>query len=368
MRVCHLTSAHGRYDVRIFEKECTSLAAEGYEVFLIVNDNLEDEVKHHVNIKSTGFVPSNRKERMFLSLKFILQKAKEIQADIYHLHDPELLRIVKKLKNQENKIIFDIHEDTELQIMDKEWIPYLFRRGISMAYRLYSKAILRKCNGIITVTPAIVNKMKRYHEKVELVTNYPILAPMAEREKKRDEPYILFAGGVSAQWCHERVIEAISGIENLRYKIAGLADQEYLGKLKQLKSWNQVDYLGKLPHKEIEELYVNAVAGMAVNECSQIKGEGTLGNTKLFEIMAASIPVICTNYRLWEEIVVKHQCGICVDSHNSKEIAEAITTVLKDRDASDRMGRNGREAVEHTYNWENESKKLLNFYGRILEV
>ncbi len=42
-KVCHLTSAHQRYDVRIFQKECLSLAKHGYDVTLIVNDDLEDE-------------------------------------------------------------------------------------------------------------------------------------------------------------------------------------------------------------------------------------------------------------------------------------------------------------------------------------
>lgn len=44
VKICHITTVHpNRYDVRIFEKECVTLAKNGYEVTLIVNDKLQDE-------------------------------------------------------------------------------------------------------------------------------------------------------------------------------------------------------------------------------------------------------------------------------------------------------------------------------------
>lgn len=74
MKICHVTSAHTRYDIRIFEKECTSLAQNGYEVYLIVNDDMPDEVKNGVHIISTGYVPQNRKDRMINSMKCIWER------------------------------------------------------------------------------------------------------------------------------------------------------------------------------------------------------------------------------------------------------------------------------------------------------
>ena len=37
---------------------------------------------------------------MIRTVNIVLDEAIKVQADIYHLHDPELLRIVKKLKHQ----------------------------------------------------------------------------------------------------------------------------------------------------------------------------------------------------------------------------------------------------------------------------
>ena len=53
MKICHVTSSHPRYDGRIFEKECTSLANK-YDVTLLCSDNMKDETKNNVYIKSIG--------------------------------------------------------------------------------------------------------------------------------------------------------------------------------------------------------------------------------------------------------------------------------------------------------------------------
>ena len=367
IKVCHVTSAHTRYDVRIFEKECTSLSKNGYDVYLVVNDDKEDEIKNGVHIVSTRFLPRNRKERIIDSMSHIVAKAKSIDAEIYHFHDPELMRVFSKLKNDKCKMIFDAHEDTQKQIMDKEWIPLLLRKIVSSTFGAYQKGKMKKYDALITVTPQIAEKLKKYNNNVHIVTNYPILSQnKGFKESVQDERYVFFAGGISEQWCHETIINALENKNGLRYKLAGSADDKYLEKLKQCKGWGNVDFLGKIKHSEVEDIYRGAIAGMAVNECTQIKGEGTLGNTKLFEIMAASVPVICTDYRLWKEIIENNECGICVESHNSNQIADAINYLANNPDTARTMGENGRKAVEEKYNWDTQSKILLELYNSLL--
>jgi len=53
-KVTHLTSVHRRYDPRIFIRICSSLAANGYSVWLVVADGLGDEVKNGVSIVDVG--------------------------------------------------------------------------------------------------------------------------------------------------------------------------------------------------------------------------------------------------------------------------------------------------------------------------
>ena len=125
MNICHVTSAHDRYDDRIFLKECKSLREAGLKVNLIVHDELENEKKEGVDIYSTGKKYCSRWKRIFEGNKSILNTAMSISADIYHLHDPELLLIAKRLKKEGKKVVFDSHENYSLQIKEKEYIPVL---------------------------------------------------------------------------------------------------------------------------------------------------------------------------------------------------------------------------------------------------
>ena len=113
MKVCHVTSAHNRYDGRIFLKQCTSLAKK-YDVTLLCCDTLENEIKNNVKIVSINRKFNNVFERIFLSKKNLRNKCVEIDADIYEFHDSELLSLAKYMKKKGNKVIFDSHEDLSL--------------------------------------------------------------------------------------------------------------------------------------------------------------------------------------------------------------------------------------------------------------
>lgn len=165
---------------------------------------------------------------------------------------------------------------------------------------------------------------------------------------------------------HDVIINAIADIDDIRYILAGPGSKDYLNQLRSLEGWNKAEYLGIIPHEQVCRWYKHALAGMAINYCSQLVGKGTLGNTKLFEIMECGKPVICTDYSLWKDIVEANECGICLNPNDAKAIRKAIL-YLKDHPCEGmRMGKNGRKAVEEKYNWLIEEEKLLCFYGELL--
>ena len=89
LKVCHLTSVHPRNDVRIFHKECKSLAASGFHTILVVADGLGDQLLDGVSVKDVG-KPSGRISRIFFSTWKVLKMGMKSKADVYHFHDPEL--------------------------------------------------------------------------------------------------------------------------------------------------------------------------------------------------------------------------------------------------------------------------------------
>lgn len=59
---------------------------------------------------TTGHTYSNRFKRMIQGVKSVYSVAININADIYQLHDPELLTVALKLKKHGKKVVFDSHE------------------------------------------------------------------------------------------------------------------------------------------------------------------------------------------------------------------------------------------------------------------
>lgn len=368
-KICHMTSVHGRYDVRIFYKECISLAKTGYDVYLVVADGKGDEEKEGIKIRDVGKL-NGRIKRMINSTKKIYKKALSLDCDIYHFHDPELLPSGVKLKKQGYTVIYDAHEDVTLDISQKRWLPKFLRYILSKCYAFYERKVVKKLDAVITVTPHIVDMLSKYSSQVHQITNYPIIEEQKDVDiietKKRE---ICFAGGITENWHHEIVLDVISEIDNIVYRLAGSSSEAYLRKLRQMDGWSKVCYYGVIPHAEVQaKVYSEASVGMALYFSSPypVGSKGTLGNTKLFEYMLNKIPVVCTDFVLWREIVENNDCGICVNTENSKEVKEAVEYLLNNPDAAIKMGENGYKAVLKNYNWSTQEAILLNLYSNLL--
>ncbi len=106
MKICHVTSAHPQEDVRIFHKECVSLASQGYETYQVSSG--KTYVKSGVYLIGVEHREFGRLERMTKFTKNIYYKALELDADVYHIHDPELLPYALKLKKRGKKLFLTV--------------------------------------------------------------------------------------------------------------------------------------------------------------------------------------------------------------------------------------------------------------------
>ena len=118
-KVCHISSAHAITDVRIFNKELLSLSKK-YETFLVIpNTHLKE--KEGVHIMSFNVGKTGRLFRMLKVTRCVYKKALSIDADVYHIHDPELLPYALKLKRKGKKVIYDAHEDIDCRTDYDVW-------------------------------------------------------------------------------------------------------------------------------------------------------------------------------------------------------------------------------------------------------
>lgn len=215
IKVCHVTSVHEVEDDRIFLKECISLAKNGYDVCLVERGETYD--KEGVHIKGIGYVPEGRIKRMIIGGRKAYSKALELDADIYQIHDPELLPYALKLKKKGKTVIFDSHEDVPAQIIDKTWIPKFFRYMIAKAYKTYEDHVVKKIDAVITATPHIADMFAGRAKRVVDINNYPKLddiqfheMPFAQRE-----PIVCYAGGIDVIRGEKVMIEAMKNSEKI---------------------------------------------------------------------------------------------------------------------------------------------------------
>lgn len=363
-KVCHMTSVHSARDVRIFHKMCASLAESGYDTYLVApGESFEEKGVHVIG---AGERPESRLRRMTGFAREVYKKALALDAELYHMHDPELLPYAKKLTRRGKRVVYDCHEDLGLDIMDKGWIPSFLRTLLRGAAEAYEKRAAKRTTAIISVSPQICEKFEAYHPCVEMVCNFPDIQGLEKYESPHYEgKRAVFAGSIMEIWSHENIIRAVALVEGAEYLFCGNGSKAYFARLSNLPGFSRAQYLGSLRHEEVDCVYRAGMAGMAL--LTAYRPAGTLGNTKLFEYMAHGLPVICTDSVLWKEIVQTAACGICVDPENVEEIADAIRMLTANPGEARRMGENGRRQVLERYNWGKEKKKLQKLYNTILE-
>lgn len=368
-KVCHITTVHKQRDTRIFIKECCSLAKHGYDTTLLVLNGKNERIGG-VEIISVDVPLRNRTTRIFKAADRVLEKAVSLRADLYHFHDPELLRIALKLKKKTGaRIVYDSHEDLPKQILDKHWIPAPLRKFLSRWVYRYEARVTAKIDGVISVTPLICARFMQFNPNVALISNFPIQKEFDAGRYghiKRIPGQVCYIGGLFPIRGIKEIIRALEYTE-ARLVLAGeFLTPEFEAEMRQLGHWDRIDYLGVVGREKIAEILFSSVAGLVtLHPTASFKEAYPI---KLFEYMLAGLPVIASDFELWEEFVLEHNCGLMVDPLDPKAIAEKINYIISHPEEAAQMGRNAFETVRKYYTWESEEQKLIAFYERLLHA
>lgn len=366
-RVVHLTSVHNPNDVRIFHKECKSLANRGYQVTLVA-PGAADSVVDGVRLAGTA-LPTGRRDRVLNVTRRVHAIARDLDADLYHFHDPELMPVGMLLKLAGKKVVYDVHEEVVNDILDKEWIAPPLRRAVASSVGLFESACARAYDGIVITRPSLSRRFDP--DRTVLVHNYPILGELsvASGGPYASRPAIAaYVGGGTPERGIRELVQALEFLPDscpLELHFAGtISPDGFLAELQALPGWRRVRYLGWQDRSQVAALLGRARMGVVtfLPIANHLESEPT----KLFEYMSASLPVVASNIPHWQTMVNAGPYGVLADPQDPSSIARAMQTILADPVTAEAMGERGHAAVMSTYNWDVACANLCSLYQRIL--
>ncbi len=361
-KVCHMTSAHDSDDVRIFYKECVSLAAAGYDTYLVARG--EDREERGVHVVGVGEAPVSRLKRMFRFAGTVYKKALELDADIYHLHDPELLPYGMKLKKRGKKVVFDSHENHTVQIQDKDYLPAAARKAVSAMYhRRETRAAAAFDAVVVPCTFDGKNIFEGRARQTCYIANYPRMSDFDGRQGGQERTdSVCYVGGL----CYERgiyhLIQAVHKAGKRLVLAGAFTDPAFEQQIRAMPEFACVDYLGVLPNTEIAAVLGKCSIGAnTLLDVGQYHHIDTFG-LKVFEYMSMGLPVLLPDYPYMRRMADQYEFGICVKTDDVDSIAQAIRYLNEHPDIARQMGENGRRAVEQEFNWGTQERVLLELY------
>ena len=367
-KVCHVTSVHQPEDGRIFRRACVSLAKAGYDTYLVERGESYD--KDGVHIIGIGKPEKpGRLYRMTTFTKKAFEAALKVDADLYHLHDPELLQFARQLKKKGKKVVFDSHENYVLMIKEKKYLP--FPTLIAKWFERYSNKIFSEIDGVIYPnTGEYYTNLSKICKHICVTGNYPWkheLYDYYSAEIPKEKRTACYIGTLTRG---HGIIEIVKACYQAGYKLylAGTFDTEDFKKeVLSLKEFSCVDFLGVIGRDKVLDILQKVEVGLCVlHHIGQFYPAGSL-STKVYECMAMAIPVILNNSPYNVNIIRKYGFGICVRPLEVSEIAKALQEYAVNEKLRRDTGKRGQELFLNKFCWDQEQNNLIKMYEEIFE-
>ncbi len=385
-----LSSVHRALDGRIFYREARTLARAGHAV-TVVALHPRDEVVDGVQI--LGLAARPRAQRPLL-WRTLLRRAVATQADIFHIHDPELLAIVPWLRQQTGRpVIYDVHEaNAEFAAMKAASLlrpgtddraPQAYSgliQGVRDGVAALEPRLAAACAGIIAADERIAQTFADLARPQAVLYNYPTLEFVeeaahgyAQSPASQTAPTILHLGTHTAARGARLMIEAFAlfrtAIPSATLLLVGpfhppvLAD-ELNARAHTLGLEDGLVLVGQAPFADVGRYLREATVGWIPLQ-STPKYEMNIP-TKLFEYMAYELPIVSSDLAPVRPYLAGGECGLLVESDNPSAHAAALLALLRNPAQAAQMGAAGRRLVETRYNWSIMEPHLIALYNQLL--
>lgn len=359
MKICMLSNVHSANDIRIVEKEARSLSEAGHDVTVVARPPRPGEAGR-IEFKLIELPPVARWKRPWVAGRAAVALARATRADVVQFHDPELIPFALWLRRR-CKVIYDVHEDVPADIHSKRWIWPWLRPAVARAMELVERNAARRFDAIVAATPAIADRFHRYGADVTLVRNTvrldEFIEPTPATKRLRQAVYV---GRTSFDRGLVEMVEACAAVR-LPLVLAGTIGREEQAWLE--KSSADVSYRGRLGRDEIATLLNESLIGLnlLLPEPNYLLSLPT----KLFEYMAAGLPVISSDLPKSKEIVEAAGCGFVVTLNDGAALLESLSALADDPQRAIALGLAGRAAVTSNFNWQHDAAELNELYRRL---
>lgn len=387
-KVCMHVLGTARTDVRVM-REATTLVQAGMQVAVVDIESdytrpsaeIIDGIHMRHIVMPSWFIPARFKLWFLVKILLVLVRGTllmlKVPTDIYHAHDDTALpacyiaaRLLRK------PLIFDAHELPLVEPNVTRW-GWLHTLSVTLL-----KKIMTRCVGVITVSPPIVQALRRRYggRTATLIRNIPAYtAPMMSNRLRaylglNDNVCIaLYQGNLdsrgldtlipAARFMDANIVIVMMGTGSIQAQLeaqiirAGVSDR--------------VKIIPPVPYAELLSWTASADIGLVVYAPSHAATmtpniQLCLPN-KLFEYLMAGLPVLASPLDAVAEILQTYDVGHVVPSLEPQQVGQAISAMMADRDNLARWRRNAREAVQRDLCWEEEQQHLLDFYRTLLE-
>jgi glycosyltransferase involved in cell wall biosynthesis len=341
----------------------------GYKVTALVKANKKE---FRDDICFIGMAPCHSRLRRFARLPAIFFRALKIKADVYHLHNPDMIPVAFLLKLLGKKVVYDTHEDFSQRLLMRAWIPRLIRPALCSQITKSERLLSHLADATLVTQD---HQLADFSNKTYLIRNAPHVTREIYSQVESYEENIVHDDGAfrliyAGQITRPRgLFVMLDAMETLKQK--GLSTRLWLlGEFKlplrieaqQHPAWELVDYLGVQRQEKVFAYMKSANLGLAL--LSDIGDHKTAYPNKVLEYAYWHLPFIASNFRLWQSMFA-NSVGIWIEPDNPDSLAlqiEKLVTNPKSYQALKESFSDTKPTVE----WKRESQKLITLYEQLL--
>ena len=370
-----VTSIHPDFDSRLW-KHAKGLAGAGYEVHLVCPWNVPSgEVRAGVHFHTFKPVPS-RALRPFMIPVRILRNLLPLLSivQLVHFHDIDILPWMAILSFVK-PVVYDVHENYPEEMMVRDWIPNSLRAVMRFAVYWGQFILAMKIRNVVLVAPSYDSGFTNRHFRKTYFRNFAtleLLDGVAPDYLSRPAA-VIFTG---SQYVNngtllyldiaERCKDVIPGVPfYMTDRFGNLAFRQQVLESIETRKLNNIEFLPNVKPHELMQMMNRATIALSpsLRVPQQIKGF----HTKLYESMAALLPIVASDLPHELQLIGGNACGILAQPESPQSFADAIIELVRNREYAFRLGLNGQNAFKERYSWESELPQLLAFYDGILQ-